>query len=123
MIYQLDPAFSFTKPQVATAKNPFVVFANIDYKPGTAETSLQYWEKVATTSENEETGTLSYALCKENSNLDRLHTVEVYESEQYLWEVHAKSEAIATSVQNTKDIRAGLNRAFLKVVGGFFHRE
>jgi len=121
-VYQLEPIYSSTKPEIADAKSPHIVFANLDYKPEGIKTSLPYWEKVASTSEKDEPGTLFYAVTKTAENPDQLHTVEVYESEKYLWDVHAKSQAVQDSVANTKHLRTGLKHAHLQLVGGFWYK-
>lgn len=122
LVYQLEPIYSFSKAHVSQVTDPHIVFANLEYRAGTADQSLQYWKNVVSSSEAED-GTLLYALAKEPANLDRLHTVEVYQSENYLWDVHAKSKAVTESVATTKDIRTGLVLSHLKQVGGFFCRS
>ncbi|KAK4936923.1 hypothetical protein LTR10_022301 [Elasticomyces elasticus] len=121
-VYQLEPVYSFTKPEVMRATDPYIMFANISYKAGGATQSFPYWKAVSSTSENNEPGSLLYRLCREEGNADRLHTVEVYESKEYLWDIHAKSEQVRESVTKTKDLRSGLVHAPLKMVGGFLHR-
>lgn len=121
-VYQLEPIYSFTKNKATEAIDPYIVFANLIYKPGTMEQSLPYWKEVASSSEHDEAGTLSYALCKEEANANMLHTVEVYESKEYLWDAHAKSKAVTESVANTKHLREGLQQTFLKMIGGYLHK-
>ncbi|KAI1627977.1 hypothetical protein EDD37DRAFT_692264 [Exophiala viscosa] len=121
-VYQLEPVYSFTKPEAMKATDPYVMFANISYKAGSATQSLPYWEAVSSESENNEPGSLQYRLCREEANADRLHTIEVYESKEYLWEIHAKSKQVKESVEKTKDLRSGLVHAPLKMVSGFLHR-
>ena len=121
LVYQLEPVYSFSKADVSKVKDPHIVVANLEYRAGTAEQSLHYWKNVVSSSEMED-GTLLYALAKDHGNPDHLHTVEVYQNENHLWDIHAKSKAVTESVANTKEIRTGLTLSHLKQVGGFLSR-
>jgi quinol monooxygenase YgiN len=124
-VYQLEfiDDFHFAKPSVTAHSDPYVVFAQLDYKPDTMPISLPYWKAVVDTSNHDESNTLVYGICRDPEDKDKLYTVEAYESKEYLMDVHAKSNAIAESIKNTKHLRSGLKHTFLKVEGGFLYRD
>ncbi|KAI1625634.1 hypothetical protein EDD37DRAFT_311480 [Exophiala viscosa] len=109
-VYQLEPVYSFLKPEITKVTDPHIIFANIAHKAGGAEQSLTQWKEVISTLESDEQGALAFALCKEEADTDRLHTVEVYESK------------VEDSVAKTKDLGSSLVHVSLKMIGGFLHR-
>lgn len=109
------------RTDITRHSDPYIAFAELEYKPGSAAQSIPYWKQVVETSRNE-TGTLVYGLHKDPVQPDKLYTLEVYESKDYLWDVHAKSDAVAENVKNTKDLRIGLKHSFLKYASGFLHK-
>jgi len=122
-IYQLEPIGSFTKPEIEQQSDPWMVFATIDYKPGLTVESVLYWKAVIETSKNDEPGTFVYGILKTKEPSDSLYSLEAYESKEYLWDVHAKSGAIAENVKNTKDMRTGLKHEFLKLHAGYLYKK
>jgi quinol monooxygenase YgiN len=111
--------FHFTRLELAKHKDPYVVVGELDYKPDTIPTTIPYWKAVVEAGRNEEPGTLSYGICKDPKDKDKLYCLEVYESKDYLMDVHAKSQAIQESIKNTKHLRNGLRHHWLKLSGGF----
>ena len=73
------------------------------------------------TEKNEE-GTLSYNILTDTDDVDeeRIKTLEVYTDEKYLWDSHAKSEAVTGNKERNGGIRIELDLVFLKRVGGYF---
>jgi quinol monooxygenase YgiN len=112
-------SFFFTRPELKNAKNPYVAVAELDYKPGTVPQTISYWNAVVEEGRNNEPGTLMYGIAKDPDNENMLYALEVYESKDYLYDVHIKSNAIQESIKNTKHMRNNLTHHFLKLVGGF----
>lgn len=115
--------FDFTRKQAAETQDPCVVLAELDYKPDTVQKSIPYWKAVVETGRENEPGTLVYGILKDPKEQHKLFTVEAYESKEYLTDVHVKSKAIEESIKNTKHLRDGLKHQFLKVRGGFLHKD
>jgi quinol monooxygenase YgiN len=126
-LYQLEwvdeTNFDFKKPGITKISDPYVIFAALDYLPDQANVSLPYWKDVVTAGRDDEPGTFVYGIAKDPATADKLFTIEAYESEAYLREVHVKSKAIEESIKNTKHLRKGLKHNFLKFVGGFLYKE
>lgn len=115
-------SFHFSRPAIADQKDPWIIVAELNYHPGGAATSIPYWQAVVDEGREKEDGTLVYGILKDNANAERLWTMEAYESEAYLKDVHVKSDAIAESIKNTKHLRTGVEWAFLTWKGGFLHK-
>jgi quinol monooxygenase YgiN len=94
----------------------------LDYKPGTAEQGILGFTNVCDETERNEPGTLSYNILRDKDNTNQVKTLEVYESEKYLWDPHAKSAAVTQNKEANKDIRTNLHLVFLKRVTGYFYR-
>ncbi|KAK2775868.1 phenylacetyl- ligase [Colletotrichum kahawae] len=117
--------FLFSRAMVSEykEKDPWVIIAELGYQPGGSKTSIPYWQGVVNEGRENEEGTLVYGLARDSDDSEKLWTVEVYESETYLKDVHVKSTAIAESIKNTKHLRTGLTWTFLKWKDGFLHKE
>ncbi|KAH7029850.1 uncharacterized protein B0I36DRAFT_412202 [Microdochium trichocladiopsis] len=115
--------FHFSRPQVNSAKDPHVLFADLSYHPAGVVKALPYWQAVVDTGRNDEPGTWVYAVNKDPTNENRICVLETYETPEYLTEVHVPSHAIQESIKNTKDLRTGLKHTKLKLVKGFLHRD
>ncbi|KAB5554916.1 hypothetical protein GE09DRAFT_1122808, partial [Coniochaeta sp. 2T2.1] len=110
--------FFFVRPELKNAKNTFAAIAEIDYQPGGVEKSIPYWKAVVEEGRNNEPGTLLYGIVKDKDDENKLFAIEIYESKEYLYDVHVKSKAIEESIKNTKHLRTGLKHVFLKFAGG-----
>ena len=109
-VYQLEPVYSFIKPEMKKVTDPYIIFANVSYESDDAEQSFLHWKEIASTLETDKPGSLAFAVCKEEAGTDRLYTVEVYENK------------VEDSVAKMKDMGSGLVQVSLKMIGGFFHR-
>ncbi|CAI0644111.1 unnamed protein product [Colletotrichum noveboracense] len=118
-----DFLFSRAKVSEHKEKDPWVIIAELGYHPGGSATSIPYWQGVVNEGRENEEGTLVYGLARDSEDREKLWTVEVYESEAYLKDVHVKSTAIAESIKNTKHLRTGLTWTFLKWTDGFLHKD
>lgn len=123
VIYTLQAAASFTRASVSEHDDPYIVFSTLDYKPGTAEQGISGFRDVCNITERNELGTLSYNILRDKDNQHQVKTLEVYESEAYLWDPHAKSVAVASNKEANKDIRTNLHLVFLKRIAGYFYKK
>ncbi|KAF2104229.1 hypothetical protein NA57DRAFT_70446 [Rhizodiscina lignyota] len=120
-VYNLQTLHVLTRPE-ANRADSYIVFGIISYVKGKVAEGLPFWKAVFETTKTDEPGSFGYCVCRdEEENPDELYTVEVYESEKYLWDVHAKSHAVKANMK-TMHIREGLQRYFLKLVAGYFHK-
>lgn len=115
-----NPFNSMTRDYISKNETPFILLGTVDYVDGGLDKSLPYWKDIFETTDQSEEGTLSYSLCKDREQPDKLRTIEVYKDSEYLWTTHAKSRAVAENVKNTKHLRTGLKHIFLRIVGGYF---
>jgi quinol monooxygenase YgiN len=113
----------FVRPEVSEHSDPYVVFAELNYKLDSAAMSLPYWKEVVVTGRDKEPGTLVYGVLKDSAKEDTLCTIEAYESLEYLTDVHVPSEAVQENIKNTKDLRTSLKHHILKMEAGFLHRD
>lgn len=118
----LSPTFEFSRQIPASVVDPHVIFAELDYVQGGVATAKPYWQTVVDTGRQKEPGTLIYGILEDKTQQERLCTFEVYESPEYLKDVHVPSDAISESIKNTKHLRTGLKHNILKRVGGFLSR-
>lgn len=120
---QYVEGFDFSRKEVANVQDPYVVVAELDYKPDMVQKSIPYWKAVVDTGREQEPGTLVYGILKDPAEQNKLFTVEAYENKEYLTDVHVKSKAIEESIKNTKHLREGLKHQFLRFRGGFLHKD
>jgi quinol monooxygenase YgiN len=104
--------------------DPAIVLANFEYKPGTLSDAVKGWKSVVDYVSAEEEGTKSYTVMADLEKGKEIRTVEVYESWEYVENVHMKSSIIAENVaQNGKD-RTGIKGVVrVKFVDGFLGKE
>ena len=127
VIYRLQyisDEFEFTRPESESDKHqdPHIIFSELDYIPGGVEEATPYWKAVVEAGRHKEPGTLAYGVLRDLEKQERLATLEVYESPEYLREVHALSDAISESIKHTQHWRTGLTHHLLKKVAGFLYR-
>lgn len=113
---------ALTKPEASKLSNPFVVFAHLEFHPGKRPETLPYWKGNLDCSKGE-SGTLVYGVAEESEKPNDLFTLEVYESEDFLWNVHVKADAVQENINKTKDLRKDLKLAKLELIGGYMCRE
>ncbi|KAF2787008.1 hypothetical protein K505DRAFT_379873 [Melanomma pulvis-pyrius CBS 109.77] len=117
-------ANKLAKQPPSVSDNPAIVLANFEYKPGTLASALKGWNSVVDYVSAKEEGTKSYTIFADLEKGNEIRTVEVYDSWEFVENVHLKSPAIAQNVeQNGKD-RTGVKGAVkVKFVDGFLGRE
>ena len=112
----------FTKPEVRQQKDPFIVFAELEFDAGARDGTLKYWNNNLKSSK-EERGCFIYGFLKDPEQPDHMYTLEVYESEDFLMNVHIPSSAVKETIEKTKDLRKNLVLSKLKMLDGFLARE
>ncbi|KAK3065121.1 hypothetical protein LTS18_009705 [Coniosporium uncinatum] len=121
-VYPLKPFTSFTRPEIDAHSDPYIVFGILTYKAGSTGKAAEGWKRVCVATEANEKGTLSYNVAENTEEERVLSTLEIYESKEYLWKVHAKSEAVSTNKKMNIGIREGLDLAFLRKVEGYLFK-
>jgi quinol monooxygenase YgiN len=122
-MYKLEPSYSYTRPNVDERSDRFFVFGSLTYtEPKYAEVALNGFGGVGKASEANEPGTLAYAVLRDPEEKCMVRTIEAYESEEYLWDPHAKSAAVQDNIKVQGDTRIGRDLVFLKKVTGYFYR-
>jgi quinol monooxygenase YgiN len=112
----------FTKAEVRQQKDPFIVFAELEFEAGARDGTLKYWNNNLKSSKQEE-GCFIYGFLKDPEQPDHIYTLEVYESEEFLMNVHIKSAAVKDTIEKTKDNRKNLVLSKLKMLDGFLARK
>ena len=111
----------FTKSEIVQKKDLFTVFADIEFEPGKRDETLKYW-KGNLDSSKEESGCFIYGFAHDPEKPEHLYTIEVYESEEYLWNTHIKAAAVQETIEKTKSVRKNLTLSQLKFHAGFLSR-
>ncbi|KAI8626454.1 hypothetical protein F5Y19DRAFT_446584 [Xylariaceae sp. FL1651] len=112
---------SFAREEVTQYGDPYIAVTEIEYHLSIIPNVMPYWKEVVEAS-RKETGTLVYGVYPHPTDPNKLFTIEVYKSKDYLCDVHAKSEAVVENIKDTKDMRKGLKPIFLKKVSGYLYR-
>lgn len=114
--------YAFTRPAVKSLNDPYITFVSIEYNPGKRDQALASWKKVCDEA-MDESGTFVYALAiDEAKNDDVLYTLQAYESEQYLTEVHLKQNKAVKDSEATLDSSVNVKHNVLKLTGGHLSR-
>lgn len=120
----------FMRPDaIDQAEDPYIVVGEVTYKDGAlVEKSLPHWAKVVHTTKTSEPGSLVYALTRGGvaggaAEPNKLYTLEVYTDKDYLWDVHAKSQAVQDNVRSTKEWREGVKHHMMKKVHGYLAKS
>ncbi|KAI5289049.1 hypothetical protein KEM54_004489 [Ascosphaera aggregata] len=94
IIDTLTPRASFTRTN-DLSDDPTIVYASIAYQtPEAREQALHGWMDVTHATFKNEMGTLSYNILDDQDDHSSVKILEIHESEEWLFEVHAKSEAV-----------------------------
>lgn len=84
--------------------------------------ALRGWAVVAAATAAEEPGALSYSVLRAHEDRRLVGILEMYESERYLFEVHAASTAVVWNRRENGGIRRRVNHVRLRCAGGFVKR-
>ena len=122
LLDQLE-GFELGRPEAATQADPVLVWTELQYKPGTAESILGHWKSVFETTRDDEQGALLWQLAKNPNDANKLYVVHAYVSRDFLLNVHATSKALKETQAFGKDIQTGVVPVFLKLHAGFLYKK
>jgi hypothetical protein len=114
---------SYSRPEVLSLADPFILIATFDYATNTRDAALDGWSTVTSACQKTQQGTLVYAVAKDSRNGDRVGSVAAYESEKYFWEVHVPGQAVVDNKKKYGDIRTKTDLAYFKLIGGFLFND
>lgn len=115
-------ASKICNPPPAISAKPAIVLAHSEYKPGAVANALKGWSGVVDYVVKSEHWTFGYTVGEEKEK-DTVRTVETYESWEVLDKVHAKSETIVKSQEETGRDAVGKGAVRVVAVDGFLGRE
>ena len=116
-------AEKISRPPPTVSSNPAIILANFEYKPGTLSHALEGWKDVVKYVESNEDGTKGYTVTAADGG-NEVRTVEMYDSWDYVENVHLKAPAIAENQkQNGADRTGNKGAVRLRAVDGFLGRE
>jgi quinol monooxygenase YgiN len=121
-VLQLATALEFSKPGILSAREPYITLESLDYKEGAMPSSLDQWKQAFTHTEENEKGWLSGHLMKNTDSENRLHILEVFESERYYSNTHAKNSVIAALQEEQHAKRTAIESVQLRMVAGYLHK-
>ncbi|KAK3711556.1 hypothetical protein LTR37_009547 [Vermiconidia calcicola] len=113
---------TFTKPEANEQNDRHIVFTSIEFIPGERDEALKYW-KVIVDSSKDESGTFSCGLLTEEGKSDSLFSLEVYESERFLQDVHASAAAVQEMNAKTRHLRKEMKLAHVKLHAGYVYKK
>ncbi|KAF2709913.1 hypothetical protein K504DRAFT_430016 [Pleomassaria siparia CBS 279.74] len=121
----LPIVFNKTAKQApSVSDNPAIILANFEYKSGTVSNAFKGWKSVVDYVSANEDGTRGYTVLADVDTRKEVRTVEVYDSWDFVENVHLKSPAIRANVeQNGKDRTDVKGAVRVKFVDGFLGRE
>lgn len=124
VFWHLSAELTFSRPELEHFQDPYIVFSVLSYidAPSTAS-AMKGFQAVYDYTRIEEAGTLSYNVFRNESQTDQLHTLEIYESSEYLWDVHAASASVQQNMAAQKDIRIDRDLRLLKIMGGYLYQS
>jgi quinol monooxygenase YgiN len=122
-VWNITPSIEYARPQLKSLtveSSPAVVMAHFGFKSGTLCHAVEGWKELISYAEKNEPQTLGYTIMEDKES-SALRTVEVYESWDFVKDVHLKSEAVKLNgEQNGNDMTGDKGSAKLKPVDGFF---
>lgn len=122
VVHRLDSidGFDFIRPELIQEYDPYVLWREVAYKPGTSASAYPLWQEVVHTSKDE-SGTIMYGVYNDTSGSDNIVTVEAYKEEKYL-QLHERSTTSLELKQATKDTELLNKMTILRLQGDFFYK-
>lgn len=111
----------FVKPEASKEQSPFIVFGELDWQEGKRDGTFERW-KANLDSSKDESGCFAYGLAQKEDAPNTLYTLEMYESEKYLWDVHVNAPAVQETIAKTKDVRTNVKLNKLRLHGGYAYK-
>ncbi|EPE07610.1 4-coumarate- ligase [Ophiostoma piceae UAMH 11346] len=123
LLHDVESGIFVRHDALGNTSDPFIVVGEVSFKDSELlQKSLPYWAEVLKTTRDNEPGSIFYALARGTTNPETLYTIEAYTSKDYLWDVHAKSQAVQDNKQASEAWRSGLKLNILKKVNGYLAR-
>jgi len=111
-----------SRPTVLNVTDPLVVFATLDYKPGSFGEALSGWREVAGETERTEPKVYLYNVLKDNETDNRVRMFEAYE-DMAIFEEHCSTETLKKKIAVEANFQAKAPEVvFLKKVKGFLYK-
>lgn len=122
-IHTFPSSISYSRPSTAKCKYPFIVFAGFTFRPRQAATVFPRLKELMHYYQESEPEIPSYTVM-EDKEANQLRTVEVYETKDYLHDVHVKSDAVRKNGEQNGNLRVeGAARAVkCRKVAGWLYR-
>ncbi|KAI5305175.1 mRNA splicing protein [Ascosphaera pollenicola] len=118
----LLPRCGFTRTN-ELPDDPTIVYASIAYKsPAKREEALCGWMDVAVETASGGAGTLSYSILEDMDDYSSVKVLEIHESEEWLFEVHAKRTSVVRNKTRYGPMRQHVEHVRLRRAGGFLKR-
>lgn len=109
-----------TRPDVAEQKDPHISFARMIFPTGAAlDAAIPAWKSVFEETKGE-SGSFVYGLALDKDKRDTLYTMQMYESEGYLRNVHLKENKAVEGTKATLTSNTSVEHNVLKFMGGYF---
>lgn len=121
-VFNLNPSIDFRRPIADPKPGMIFIFAHMGYQPGKLSSAIPILQELISACEKAEPGFYGCTVTADNKkNLVRI--VDMFESEKFFEEEHAKSEPIARFHQQNTPLASGdFSLVKLKVVQGFLGR-
>ncbi|PVH85153.1 hypothetical protein DL98DRAFT_651047 [Cadophora sp. DSE1049] len=121
--YSLDssPDLVSMRPELATAKEPYVVVRQTNYQVGKRDQGVKAWKNVVSAAKNE-TDTWLCGVYTDPAEPKRLFTIDACTSQEYWLNTHMKSEAYMESERVAKAVGNSTEFSYLKMMAGFLYK-
>lgn len=120
-IFELNPNSDFRRPIADPTPDMLLILAHMGYQNGKTTTALPAFQDLISTCEKMEPQFLGCAVCEDKAN-NNVRVVDLFESEKFYDEVHAKSEAIGKFHESQTMANGEFSLVKLKIVQGFLGR-
>jgi quinol monooxygenase YgiN len=121
-VYINNSAYFMAKPKLTQNPDPYIVFAQIKFKPGTRDQGLDGLKNVINGARSLEATTLGYNVLEDKENQDIIRIVSAYQSEYDYNNEHMKAAVVAENERRNKPNWADLSFYALKLTAGYLHK-
>jgi len=120
---KLEPSASFTRAALSTLSDPYILFANFEYKAGIPGHAIEGWNDVVAHAEQNERSTMSLTSI-EDAEKGWIRTIEVYDDVDFLGPIMGDRKTIHEKRNGSGDAGIGEKEVWkLKMVAGYLHKE
>jgi len=115
-------AAGVSRPTISSSADPIVVWATLDYKPGSFEEALSGWTEIAKETEKTEPKVHMYNVLKDSKTDSRVRMFEAYE-DMATFEEHCSTDILKKKIAVEGEFQAKAPEVvFLKRVKGFLYK-